>query len=431
MSLLYDLSFIIFSVLYLPYFLIKRKWRDFSPQRIGHYPKATLLKLKNRKPIWIHAVSVGEVMATVPLYEEIKRSYPSERIVVSTVTSTGFSVATNRFGSDAVIIYLPLDLSFIVNKVVKIINPRAILIAETEVWPNLINSLKRYGAKIVLFNGRISKGSFKRYRLITPILRRILDKIDLFLMRSQADAEKIIALGAPKDRIRITGNLKYDAAFLKREGHKLNPIELRERFGLSEKERLLIAGSTHNKEEEIIFRCYKKLINDHPLLRLLVAPRHIERSKDIVNLAKIQGLNSFLISQLKDIGSRLGQDEILILDVMGMLSEVYSIGEIIFIGGSLVKKGGQNPLEAAYYSKAIIFGPHTFNFQDITDQFLSNDGAILVKDEKELLDSVKRLLNSANERKAMGERAKATAQSNIGIAKKDLEFIEALNIFKR
>lgn len=426
MFLLYDISFLIFSVFYLPYFLISGKWRGFSLQRLGIYPKEILSGLKDTNPIWIHAVSVGEVMATVPLYEEIKKRYPSENVVVSTVTSTGYRIALEKFGSRSVVICLPLDLSFIVNRVIKMINPKAILIAETEVWPNLINSLKLYGAKIVLFNGRISKGSFRRYMLIVPILRRVLDKFDLFLMQSNADAEKIISLGASKDRVRTTGNLKYDAAFLKDVEQKPNPAELRKRFGLGEEDKLFIAGSTHNGEEEIILRCYKELINERPKLRLLIAPRHIERANDIVKLAKGQGFDAVLISRTKDLRKQIRRDEILILDVMGMLSGVYSIGEVIFIGGSLVKKGGQNPLEAAYHSKAIIFGPHTYNFKDITEELLSNQAAILVKDEMELKNSIIRLLDNQDERKAIGEKAKATSYSNIGVAKKDLEFIEAI-----
>ncbi len=262
--------------------------------------------------------------------------------------------------------------------------------------------------------------------LIVPILRRVLDKFNLFLMQSNADAEKIISLGASKDRVRITGNLKYDAAFLKGVEQKPNPAELRKRFGLGEEDKLFIAGSTHNGEEKIILRCYKELVKEHPQLRLLIAPRRIERANDIVKLAKGQGFDAVLISQTEDLRKQIRQDEILILDVMGMLSGVYSIGEVIFIGGSLVRKGGHNPLEAAYHSKAIIFGPHTHNFKDITEELLSNQASIEVKDEMELKNSIIRLLDNQDERKAIGEKAKATSYSNIGVVKRDLEFIEAV-----
>lgn len=431
MSLLYDISFIIFSVLYFPYFLISGKWRNFSLQRLGIYPKDIFSRLKDTKTIWIHAVSVGEVMASAPLYEEIRKNYPSEKILISTVTSTGNRIALGKFKDGSIVVYLPLDLSFVIRRLVKIINPKVILIAETEVWPNLIDSLKRYGAKIVLFNGRISRNSFKRYRLITPILRRVLDKFDLFLMQSKADAEKIISLGAPHDRVKITGNLKYDAAYSKGEEAKSDPLELKKGFNLGEEDQLLMAGSTHNGEEEIVLRCYKDLINDHRRLRLLIAPRHIERADEIIRLVKSQGLNPFLVSQLSDLNRPIMQNEILILDVMGMLFDVYSIGEIIFVGGTLVKKGGQNPLEAAYHSKAIIFGPYVYNFKDITEGLLTDKAAILVRNEIELRNAVKMLLDNPDERKAMGERAKANIHSNVGAAKRNLEFIEALGILIR
>lgn len=426
MFLLYDIFFIIFAILYLPYFLISGKWRDFSAQRFGIYPEDIHSKLKGKNPIWIHAVSVGEIMAVQPLYEELKKNHPSETIVISTVTSTGNRIARDRFKDNSIVIYLPLDLSFIVNRAVKLINPKAVLIAETEIWPNLINSIKRYGAKIILFNGRISKGAFKRYSLIALILRRILDKFDLLLMQSERDAQKIISLGAPKDKVRITGNLKYDAAFLKGEEFKTNPLGLRKAFGLSEGDELLIAGSTHPGEEEIILRCYKGLINEHPRLRLLIAPRHIERTGDIVKLAKGFKINAFLISKSNGFDRQIKEDEILILDVMGRLSQIYSIGEIIFIGGSLVRKGGQNPLEAAYHSKAIIFGPHTYNFKDITQALLSCKASILVRDEEQLRNSIRALLNNPDERQAMGQRAKKAAYSNVGVAQKNLEFIKGL-----
>ncbi len=370
-------------------------------------------------------------MAVSPLFSEIRKSYPSETIVVSTVTSTGNRIARDKFGNDSIIIYLPLDLSFLVKRVIGLIKPKAILIAETEIWPNFINYLKRYGAKIMLVNGRISKNSFKRYRLITPIMHRVLGKFDLLLMQSKADAEKIISLGAPQDKVKITGNLKYDTAFLKGQGLKTNPIELKKRFNLGEEDELFIAGSTHNDEEEIILRCYKGLMNENPRLRLLIAPRHIERSDEIAKLANSQGVKPFLISQMKDLGRPISKDEILILDVMGILFDIYSIGEIIFVGGSLAKKGGQNPLEAAYHSKAIIFGPHVYNFQDIAEGLLTNKAAVLVRNEIELRNAVKMLLDNPDERKAMGERAKANIHYKVGAAKRNLEFIEALGILRR
>ena len=230
--MLYDLFFIIFSVLYLPYFLASGKWRSFSRQRLGIFTGEDVLKIKDSGAIWLHAVSVGEVMASAPLYEELRRNFPDGKIIVSTVTATGNRIARQKFKDAAAIIYLPLDLSGITDRVVKLIKPRAALIAETEIWPNLITSLKKNGAKIIIFNGRVSPGSFRNYGMVRPLLKDVLKKIDLYLMQSRADADKIISLGAPKEKVKVTGNLKYDAALMKGQGD--GPDILRKRLGLED-----------------------------------------------------------------------------------------------------------------------------------------------------------------------------------------------------
>lgn len=367
-------------------------------------------------------------MASAPLLEEIAKDYPGEKIVLSTVTSTGNRVARDKFRGVAVVIYLPLDISFIVNKVVNMINPKAVLIAETEIWPNFIRSLNSRGAKVALFNGRLSRNSFKGYSVIAPFLRGVLRGIDLFLMQSKSDADKIISLGAPAERVKVTGNLKYDAAFSPGKKNAPDAAELRRGFGLSRGEQLFIAGSTHPGEEEIILRSYKGLMTEYPALRLLIAPRHTERAGELVNLCKAGGFNCRLISRLNESNEPLKQSEILILDVMGILSGAYSAGDIIFIGGSLIDKGGQNPLEAACYSKAVLFGPHTHNFEGITEELLSVGAAVRVKDGSELTEKVKLLLEDADLRGRMGEKGRRLMESNTGVALRDMELIKTLII---
>lgn len=406
----------------MPYFLIKGKFRDLSPQRFGVFSKAILEELKGSKPIWLHAVSVGEVMASVPLFEEIKRNYPGKKMVVSTVTRTGNRIALDKFKGRATVIYLPLDISIIVNKVVRIINPKAVLIAETEIWPNLITSLKSRGAKIILFNGRLSERSFKGYKSVRFILKNLLNKIDLFIMQGKADADKMISLGASADRVKVTGNLKYDAVFAVKQLTS-ERADLRKRFGLFGDERLLVAGSTHPGEEEVILRSYKRVAEKDDRPRLLIAPRHVERAQDVAALAKSYGLGSYLLSKVGGLESSLAQNEILILDVMGLLFEIYSAADLVFIGGSLINKGGQNPLEAAYHAKPVLFGPYMHNFADITDELLSAGAAVMVKDESELSNSVRNLLTDEPARIAMGERAKAVLSRNVGVAKNDFELI--------
>lgn len=420
--MLYDLFFIIFSVFYLPYFFISGKWRGFSRQRLGIFSEDTLSKIKDSRAIWLHAVSVGEVMASAPLYEELRRNLPGEKIIVSTVTPTGNRIAREKFKDATAVIYLPLDLSGITDKVIKLIKPKAALIAETEIWPNLITSLKKSGAGVVIFNGRISPNSFKNYGAVKPLLKDVLRKVDLFLMQSQADADKVIALGAAKDNVRVTGNLKYDAALM---GAAVDGTEdLRKKIGFAAGGKLLIAGSTNPGEEEKILRSYKGLIMEFPGLRLLIAPRHVDRCAVIAGAVKECGFVPRLISESG--GRPLGKDQISLLDEMGVLAKFYAAADIVFIGGSLINKGGQNPLEAAYYSKAILFGPHMHNFEAIAANLVSAKAAAQVKDEAMLKSTLRALLKDDAERRRMGEAARRVLESNSGAAKKDLALIKPL-----
>jgi len=421
MKMLYDAFFMAFSILYLPYFVVKGKWRGFSRQRFGVFQQELLARIKGPCAIWLHAVSVGEVIASLPLYDEIRRNYPSARIVVSTVTPTGNHIARERF-KGAAVIYLPLDISFITDKVAQIIKPKVLLIAETEIWPNLITSVKKSGAKIVIFNGRVSNKSFKNYSAVRTMLKKILKKIDLFLMQSKADADRITCLGAPDGRVKVSGNLKFDAALTSGKADEREGF--RKKLGLQPDEGLLIAGSTHPGEEEIILRGFRKLSAEFPKLRLLIAPRHTERYSAVSGLVRSAGFKPRSVSKSDHSPSRI--EDVYVLDVMGILARLYSAGDIVFIGGSFIRKGGQNPLEAAYYSKAILFGPHMHNFEGIAGSLLSAKAAMCVSDEEDLVRSVRMLLHDPDGRGAMGERARSVLEANAGVAEKDLELIEPL-----
>ncbi len=422
--MLYDLFFIIFSILYLPYFLISGKWRSFDRQRLGKFPADLLVKIADSNAVWLHAVSVGEVIASVPLYEELRKNFPREKIIVSTVTPTGNKIARERFKDAAAVIYLPLDLSWVTNKVVKLIRPKAVLIAETEIWPNFITSLNGSGARVIIFNGRVSKNSFRNYGIVRPLLKRILRRVDLYLMQSASDAEKMTSLGAPEEKVKVTGNLKYDAVLTARAtgaSQSADENALRKKLGLGSGEKLFIAGSTHPGEEEALLRCYKELTLEFPGLRLLIAPRHVDRAARIASLANEAGFDSRMVSETD--GNTLARHEVLILDDMGTLARLYSAGDIVFIGGSLIKKGGQNPLEAAYYSKPILFGPHMHNFEEIANNLILAKAAVKVDDETGLINALRGLLKNDYERGIMGENARKVLEANAGAAKKDLALI--------
>jgi len=241
-------------------------------------------------------------------------------------------------------------------------------------------------------------------------------------MQSQADADKIVSLGAPKEKVKVTGNLKYDAVLARDQGD--GPDILRKRLGLADGEKLLIAGSTNPGEEEKILRCYKEMAEEFPELRLVIAPRHTDRVRRVAGLVKSYGFIPCLISNHE--GKALGKEEVLILDVMGRLARLYAAADIVFIGGSLINKGGQNPLEAAYHSKVVLFGPYMHNFEEIADKLVAARGAVKVGDEAELTASLRVLLENDDERRKMGENARRVLESNAGAAKKDLDLIRPL-----
>ena len=269
MFIIYDLIFLVFALLWLPVYLCKRKFHQGFRMRLGILPE----DLELNQPIWLHAVSVGEVMATRKVIAELRVTYPDKKFLVSTVTPTGNKIAKGIARPSDFVSYLPLDLSFIVRYVVDRIKPSLFVIMETEIWPNLISYLYRKNIPIILVNGRISNRSFGGYRIIKFLFKPLLNKINLFCVQTKVDAERFLRLGVPQEKIKITGNMKFDIADLKKDY-----TDYRLKLGLDAQERLLVAGSTHPGEEEVILSIYKELLRDFPDLQLLIAPRHPERA---------------------------------------------------------------------------------------------------------------------------------------------------------
>ncbi|MDP8229633.1 MAG: 3-deoxy-D-manno-octulosonic acid transferase [Candidatus Gorgyraea atricola] len=386
------------------------------------------------KVIWIHAVSVGEMKAASILAPLLREKFPSHKIIFSSVTHTGNKVAKTVATPEEEVFYLPFDLSFITNKVVKIIKPELFLCLETELWPNLISSLYRFNAKIILVNGRISNRSYIGYKRIRLIVSRLLRKFSLILMQSDEDAARVLDLGAPKERIFTVGNLKFDLLLL---GPGNRRHEIRDKLGIAKEEILLVAGSTHKGEEDIILDCFLRLKEDHKNIKLLLAPRHVERTQEIENLLAKFGLESRKYSRDKGphtkiedfVRGRQGtRDKVLVLDVIGELKSIYSAADIVFIGGSLVKKGGQNPIEPAALSRPVIFGKYMFNFRDAAKSFLENKGAIQIQDKDELYSSIKLLLDDPAEKKRLGANAKHTVDKNSGSSQRTIDLILPLSI---
>lgn len=420
MFIIYDLIALIFTFIYLPAYLFKRKFHRGFSARLGILPARPPLE----GPIWIHAVSVGEAMAVKGLIEELRKAYPEKKFVISTVTATGNKIARAIAAKSDLVTYLPLDFSFIVKKAIDKINPSLFILAETEIWPNLISYLWKRKIPVITVNGRISDSSFRGYLSARFLFKPLLRKVSLFCVQAGRDAQRLERLGVAADKIHVTGNMKFDLpAYPDKEMEDFRQ-ERRSILGLIQKESLFVAGSTHPGEETAILSIYKELLGRFGGLRLLLAPRHPERSREITRAALSFGFAPVLISALPSACPAGSAPPVFILDTVGQLISYYAAGDIVFVGGSLVKKGGHNILEPASLARPVIFGPYMFNFQDIADLFLSRRAAIRVNNPEELKVNIARLLANPQEAVELGRRGQALIQENRGATQRNLQYLE-------
>ncbi len=416
MVIVYDIIFLLISIFYLPVYLFRGKFHRGFFSRLGILPKG----LELGRPIWVHAVSVGEAIMVRPLLEKLRREFPDKHFVISTVTPTGNKIAKSLAREKDLITYLPLDFSFIVRGAIEHIDPSLFIIAETELWPNLISCLNKKKIPVVIVNGRISDASFKGYRVIRFLLGTFLNKVTKFLVQSLRDETRLLALGVRQDKIQATGNMKFDNADT--AGAKKDYTEFRNKLNLRPEEKLFVAGSTHPQEEAAVLFAYKKLAKEFVNLRLLLAPRHPQRIKAVGRLVIRYGFDPIFISQFE----RTTQNAVFILDTVGQLVNYYAIADIVFMGGSLVKKGGHNILEPALFAKPILFGRQMFNFRDIADLFLQNHAAILVQCKEELFPKLRFLLDNPVLMSQLGKAAQELVLSNQGATQKNIQIIKEI-----
>lgn len=390
-------------------------------QKLGFLPPHLLLKLSGSRPVWIHAVSVGEVTSTIPLIQEIKKRYPSQKIILSTVTVTGNYTATTRVREVDAVIYFPLDYPFIVKKVIRQIKPKLFIILETELWPNILRELKRNNIPSVVVSGRISNRSYHKYRWGRFFFTKVLDNIHLFCMQTEVDSKRIINIGADKDRVTTVGNLKFDQCvptITTEEKENLYNM-----LSLKEGQTIFIAGSTHKGEENIVLEVFKNLKKTYEDLILILAPRHPERFDEVADLISHQKLRSIKKTKIK-VAQKSNHHDIILLDTIGELSKLYSIGTIIFVGGSLVSTGGHNVLEPVAYKKAVIFGPHMDNFSEISRCLRESGGGFQVNNQEEFLSQTEMLLQNDVDRDKLGEKAFEVIAHNQGAINKSMEAIK-------
>jgi 3-deoxy-D-manno-octulosonic-acid transferase len=421
-SILYLATVICSPVLLLLLFINRRYGEGFF-QKLGIISWKPLMQAARRRPVWIHAVSVGEVTAAIPVVKEIKRLFPDLPVVLSTGTATGNLTARQYARLIDHLIFFPYDYAFVVKRFIRRIHPRIFIVLETELWPNFLWELGRQGIPAIMVSGRISPRSFHNYQALTFLFKNVLEHITCFCMQASADAERIIALGADKDRVLVTGNIKFDQPVP--DVSNVAQDELYQALNLRQGQKIFIAGSTHQGEEEIVLEVFKKLHDDLPNLVLLLAPRHPGRFSEVADLIRTKGLR-FCRKTAMTPSAAGAPIDVILLDTIGELAKLYSMGTVIFIGGSLVPVGGHNVLEPAAYRKAVLFGPHMDNFSAIAKTLIEHNGAIQVQDGTELGIQAARLLYDAQLRETMGENAFQAVAENTGALQKSMDVIKNL-----
>ena len=425
MYLLYSAVMLCAFVVLAPYFVYQalrhKKYAGSFRERLGYLPVS--FNLDGDESIWVHAVSVGEVLAARPLISELRARYPRLRLFLSTTTRAGQDLARRNVSDVDGVFYFPFDWIVTARRTLDIVNPRLFVMMETEIWPNMLRECRRRGVKTVLVNGRISYRSFPRYQLVKPFFRRVLNDIDRFCVQGEETARRLEQLGADPSRITITGSLKFDSlGALPTPGR--GPERVLRFFRISPGRPVLVAGSTLKGEEAPIIHAFNRLRRHGTSALLVIAARQPTRFDEVERLCKQEGLATVRRSELP-IDSEPRADAV-VLDTIGELAQLYQVATVVFVGGSLVPAGGHNILEPAIHGKPIIFGPHMQNFGEIAEAFLANRAAVQVRTENELDETVLSLMGDPVRRARLGAAARALVDANRGANDKTTAVITTL-----
>ncbi|MGC1274265.1 MAG: 3-deoxy-D-manno-octulosonic acid transferase [Planctomycetaceae bacterium] len=424
----------VYSILVLAVFIVASPWFIYQAlryrkyvgslgQRMGYLPVS--FNIDGDESIWIHAVSVGEVLTARPLVVDLRRRYPMLRIFLSTTTMAGQQLARRNVPDVDEVFYFPFDLAPFVRRTLDLVKPRLFLMMETEIWPVLLAECRRRGIKTAVVNGRLSSRSFPRYRLVRPFMRRVMADIDRFLVQSDESARRFVDLGADPSRVVVTGSLKFDS--LDRPGTSPR-LRARDRvlryFRLPAPRPVLVAGSTMKGEEALVLSAFRRIRASHPNLLLVLAPRHPERFGEVEQLCRGEGWKTMRRTELAiDTDPRA---DIVLVDTIGELATLYQLGTVVFVGGSLLATGGHNILEPAVYGKPIVFGPHMENFREIADGFVAAGAAVRLDDAGELEETLVDLLGDPVRRARLGAAARALVEANRGAKDKTVAVLETL-----
>jgi 3-deoxy-D-manno-octulosonic-acid transferase len=427
MYLVYSLLTLVVFIVASPYFLYQalryQKYTGSLHQRLGYLPIS--FNMDGEESIWIHAVSVGEALTARALASDLKARYPRLRLFLSTTTIAGQQVARRNLQHVDAVFYFPFDWTFIVRRTLDLVKPRLFIMMETEIWPNLLRECRRRGIKTLMINGRISSRSYPRYRLIRAFFCRVLGDVDRFCMQSEESARRLIDLGADASRVTMTGSLKFDSLEIPTPSPHGKPRERVLRFfRFAPTRTVIVAGSTMRGEEAAVLRALARVKATMPTAIAVLAPRQPERFGEVERLARDMGFATMKRSELPiDAEPRA---DVIVLDSMGELAQLYQLATAVFVGGSLVNHGGHNILEPAIFGKPIVFGPHMQNFREIADAFLANDAAVQVQSDRELEDALSALVTDPVRRARLGAAARALVEANRGAKKKTLAVIATL-----
>ncbi|MGZ3592367.1 MAG: 3-deoxy-D-manno-octulosonic acid transferase [Syntrophales bacterium] len=415
------------ALLALPYYAIKMtltgKYRKSMGPKFGLVKPSLFAEMKGSPRIWIHAVSVGEVTAAEPIVASLRTHFPEACIVLSTSTETGQDMARRIVTGATSFIYYPLDIPFVVKKVITKVKPDVFILTETELWPNFIRVCKEQGAKVIMVNGRISQRSYQRYALTKFFWKDVVNLIDDTGVISAIDADRLMAIGMAPARVHVMGNAKYDGLAAK----ATPPVreEMQRRLNLTETDRVFVAGSTHDSEEKIVLRVYRRLLERYPDFKLIIIPRHPERGHAVLSLVKEAGFEDYITMTEIEGGKHLTGERIIVVDVIGELFKVYALASVVFCGGSLVPKGGQNILEPAAWGKIIFYGPSMEDFRDEKDLLEKAGAGITVKSGDELLAGILTLMSDPDALARKGEAGRRIVVSNMGAADRYAEMVRS------
>lgn len=424
--LLYNLLFLLGFSLMLPRFLYRMARRggyaaDFT-QRFGRYTPEVRTKLAEGGRIWLHAVSVGELFVAQSLMAEWRKRQPSARFVLSTTTSTGYALARKHTQPADTVIYFPVDFPWVTRKVLDLIRPAALILVELELWPNLVRIAHGRNIPVFLINGRVSDHSFRGYQKVRAFTSRILPMLEALCCQSAADADRLIRLGAPPDRTFNLGSAKYDVSFPE-PGLAAKAKEVLERIGFGAGHPILLAGSTWDGEEAILADAFLRLKKEFTGIKLVLVPRHVERLADVLKELEARRLGHVL--RTKADAAPSASADVLVIDTTGELKQFLACADVVFIGKSLTKHGGQNIIEPAIFSKPILVGPHMENFASIMPDFLEANALVQVPDAETFFQAARRLFAQPDEARAMGERAAALVRGKSGAVGRTLDRITA------